>query len=128
MMISFLSVVMWLIALGLIGFMVWNYFRIKKAATYLSNDEFKEKLIGGQLIDLREPHLFSQKHILGARNFPIGQFKASLSALRKDKPVLFYEGTRGQGIGRAVLALKDAGFTQVYVLRDGFDHWDGKTK
>jgi rhodanese-related sulfurtransferase len=123
-----LSVLMWLTALAIITFMVWNYFRIRQAATYLTNDEFKKRMVGGQLIDIRSPELFRQKHILGARNFQMAQSSVSLSALRKDKPVLLYENTRGAQIGRAVLALKKAGFTEVYVLRDGFDHWDGKTK
>lgn len=122
------TILLWLVALTAIGWTVWNYLRIKKAATYVDNDEFKSLMRSGQLIDIRDPQLFQQKHILGARNFQMAQFKQSLSALRKDKPVLLYEGTRGSQIGRAVLALKKAGFTDLYVLRDGFDHWDGKTK
>lgn len=122
------NVMAWAVAPGLMIYVVWNYFRLKKAATYVSNEEFKELLRGGQLIDIREPAAFHKKHIVGARNFPMLQFQPSLSALRKDRPVLVYDSARSQQIGRATLMLKKAGFTDVYVLRDGFDHWDGKIK
>lgn len=128
----FVNVMAFAIAPALMVYIIWNYFRIKNAATYVSNDEFKNLMRqGGQLIDIRDPKLFQQKHILGARNFSLvdkEQFLASLAALRQDKPVLIYEGTRGQASGRAALLLKKSGFKDIYILKDGLDYWDGKVK
>lgn len=124
----FWTIMAWVIAPALMIYMVWNYFQVKKAANYISNEEFKALLRTGQLIDIREPGLFKKGHILGARNFPMNQFKESLSALRKDKPVLLYDNARSQAIANAAITLKKAGFTDVYILRDGFDAWEGKVK
>lgn len=128
----FVNVMAFAIAPALMVYIIWNNFRIKNAATYVSNDEFKNLMRqGGQLIDIRDPKLFKQKHILGARNFSLvdkEQFLASLAALRQDKPVLIYEGARGQASGRAALLLKKSGFKDIYILKDGLDYWDGKVK
>lgn len=124
----FWTIMAWVIAPALMIYMVWNHFRLKKAAKYVSTEEFKALLRTGQLIDIREPASFKKGHILGARNFPMNQFQESLSALRKDKPVLIYDNGRSQHLGRAAIALNKAGFKDVYALRDGFESWDGKIK
>ncbi|MFV8211338.1 rhodanese-like domain-containing protein [Streptococcus pluranimalium] len=117
-----------LVSILVIAWSAWNYFRLKKAATFVENDEFSQLMRVGQLIDIREPSRFHQKHILGARNFPMQQFEASLGALNKEKPVLIYDDNRGVLIPRAAKILKKAGFEHVYVLENGFDYWNGKVK
>ncbi|CAM2813723.1 NADH dehydrogenase [Streptococcus agalactiae LMG 14747] len=117
-----------LISLLIIAYSAWNYYRLKKAVTFVGNDEFSQLMRVGQLLDVREPGRFHQKHILGARNFPFKQFEASLGALNKEKPVLIYDDNRGALIPRVANILKKAGFDRVYVLENGFDGWDGKTK
>ncbi|MGT2776258.1 rhodanese-like domain-containing protein [Streptococcus hyovaginalis] len=117
-----------LVSILVIAWSAWNYFRLKKAATFVENDEFSQLMRVGQLIDIREPSRFRQKHILGARNFPMQQFEASLGALNKEKPVLIYDDNRGVLIPRAAKILKKAGFERVYVLENGFDYWNGKVK
>ncbi|MGV3323347.1 rhodanese-like domain-containing protein [Streptococcus hyovaginalis] len=117
-----------LVSILVIAWSAWNYFRLKKAATFVENDEFLQLMLVGQLIDIREPSRFRQKHILGARNFPMQQFEASLGALNKEKPVLIYDDNRGVLIPRAAKILKKAGFERVYVLENGFDYWNGKVK
>ncbi len=117
-----------LVSILVIAWSAWNYFRLKKAATFVENDEFSQLIRIGQLIDIREPSRFHQKHILGARNFPMQQFEASLGALNKEKPVLIYDDNRGVLIPRAAKILKKAGFERVYVLENGFDYWNGKVK
>lgn len=124
----FTPLMAWLVAPALMIYLVWNHFRVKNAATYLSNEDFKAILRTGQLIDIRESKAFKKAHILGARNFPALQFQESLSALRKDKPVLLYDTTCSQAAANAAISLKKAGFTEIYVLRDGFESWDGKVK
>ncbi|TWT16551.1 rhodanese-like domain-containing protein [Streptococcus sp. sy010] len=123
-----ITALVWLILLGFIAWLLWNYFRVRQAAQFVDNDTFKTLMPKGQLIDLRDGESFRRKHILGARNFQAAQFKDSLSALRKDKPVLLYENARGANTARSILTLKKAGFTDIYVLKDGFDYWDGKVK
>lgn len=117
-----------LVSILVIAWSAWNFFRLKKAATFVENDEFSQLMRVGQLIDIREPSRFHQKHILGARNFPMQQFEASLGALNKEKPVLIYDDNRGVLIPRAAKILKKAGFESVYVLENGFDYWNGKMK
>lgn len=127
----FSNLMVWVIAPALMVYVFWNQYRLKKAAKYVSAADFQTLLRSGQLIDTREPNAFKKAHILGARNFPIAQketFEASLTSLRKDKPVLLYDYARSQTVNQAILTLKKAGFTEIYVLRDGFESWEGKVK
>ncbi|AND79747.1 rhodanese-like domain-containing protein [Streptococcus pantholopis] len=111
-----------------LGWVAWNYFRVRRAAKFIGNAEFEELIHGAQLVDIREPAAFRSKHILGARNLPAVQFQTSLSALRKDKPILLYDASRSSALPRVLTMLKKAGYTDLYVLQDGFDYWTGKTK
>lgn len=120
-----------LLVIILLTLAIWlgfNYWRVRRAAKIVNNETFNQLIRKGQLVDVREPAEFHRKHILGARNIPATQFKASLSALRKDKPVLLYENTRSQKVANAALALKKAGYTDVYILDYGIDNWTGKVK
>ncbi|HEL9645743.1 rhodanese-like domain-containing protein [Streptococcus suis] len=110
------------------GWMGFNYWRLRQAATVIDNGEFAEKMHGGQVIDLRDPSEFRRKHILGARNIPYQQLKQSLGAIRKDKPVLIYENDRGQLVTPAALYLKKQGYSEIYILRYGLNGWNGKVK
>lgn len=123
-----ITLILWLLLLGIIGYYAWNYFSFRKMAKQVDNDTFKDLMRQGQLIDLREPAAYRNKHILGARNVPAQQFEAAIKGLRKDKPVLIYENMRPQYRVRAVKLLKKDGFEAVYVLKDGIDYWDGKVK
>lgn len=115
-------------AVGYLIWTVWRYVTMKKAAQFVDNATFASHLRTGQLLDLRDAASFQRQHILGARHFPLASLKDSLSALRKDKPVLLYDDRRGVGTVRALSILKKAGFTDIYVLKDGFEHWNGKVK
>ncbi|VHJ75602.1 rhodanese-related sulfurtransferase [Streptococcus pyogenes] len=123
-----ITLILWLLLVGIVGYYTWNYFSFRKMAKQVDNETFKDVMRQGQLIDLREPAAFRTKHILGARNFPAQQFDAAIKGLRKDKPVLIYENMRPQYRVTAVKKLKKAGFEDVYVLKDGIDYWDGKVK
>ncbi|HFZ6415501.1 TPA: rhodanese-like domain-containing protein [Streptococcus agalactiae] len=116
------------ILLTFVAWASWNYWRVRRAAKFLDNESFQKEMSRGQLIDIREAGAFHRKHILGARNIPASQFKVALSALRKDKPVLLYDASRGQSIPRIVLLLRKEGFNQLYVLKDGFNYWTGRVK
>ena len=122
------NIIWWLAILGLVGWMIFNYFRIRKAAKFVDNAAFEELIRQGQLIDLREPVEFHTKHILGARNIPSSQLKLSTGALRKDKPILLYENSRSSRVTNAALFLKKQGYTDIYVLAYGMNSWNGKVK
>ncbi|MBM7635414.1 rhodanese-like domain-containing protein [Streptococcus saliviloxodontae] len=118
-----------LIVIGILAaYSAWNYYRLRKQAQFVGNEQFKELMRQGQLIDIRDASSFYSGHIVGARNFPQAQLQQSLSALRKDKPVLIYESGNGRLIPLAVKTLYKAGYHQIYVLESGFSAWDGKTK
>ncbi|MBK8252815.1 MAG: rhodanese-like domain-containing protein [Polyangiaceae bacterium] len=70
---------------------------------------------GATLVDVRSPEEFTEGHIQGAVNVPVGELGGKLASIPKDKPVVVYchSGMRSK---RAASALKDAGYTQVYDL------------
>ena len=102
------------ILVGIVAWMTFNYFRLRRAAKVVENAEFESLIRQGQLVDLREPVDFHRKHILGARNIPSTQLKSNLGALRKDKPVLLYENARGQRVMNAALLLKKNKYAHPY--------------
>lgn len=125
---SLTTIILWLILLVLLAWLAWNYFRVRRAAKFIPNAEFEGMMRTAQVVDVRTGAEFRRKHILGARNLPIDQLQVSTTALRKDKPVLLYDNSRGQTVARAVTLLKKAGYKDLYVLKDGIDYWNGRVK
>lgn len=109
---------------------IWEliqYFRRKNAATALENDEFKKRIRKSQLIDVREKADFDAGHILGARNIPFYEIKQRHAELRKDQPIFLYaDGT--YAAYRAAIELRKHNFEKLYVLKDGYDNWEGRIK
>lgn len=106
---------------------LYQYFRRKNTAVALDRDEFKKNLRRVQLIDVRDTDDFDVGHILGARNIPYLELKQRHVELRKDQPIYLYES--GEYIAyRAAIELKKQGFEDLYVLKDGFEEWDGRIK
>ena len=81
----------------------------------------------GQWVDVREAAEFDARHILGARNIPISQFKARFSEIRKDQPVYLIDEAYAAA-SRAAFRLKRNGYTDIYVLKDGMTGWTGKIR
>lgn len=125
---STVTLIIWGLLFATLAYFAWNYFAFKRMAQQIDNDTFKEMMHKSQIIDLRDPAAFRNKHILGARNFPLQTFDASIKSLRKDKPILVYENATSRIAPSALKKLKKVGFTDLYLLRDGIDYWDGKTK
>ena len=111
----------------IILFVIINAFRLKKAVTNLSQEEFIKGYRKAQLIDLREPKDFDAGHILGARNIPSTQFRTRYKEIRPDLPVYLYCQNTGRS-ARAALQLKKKGYNQIYQLQGGFKNWTGKIK
>lgn len=124
---STFSKILWI---GLLIWAIWEvvqYYRRKKSATALDNEAFNQNLRKVQLIDVRERDDFNAGHILGARNMPLFELKQRYTELRKDSPIYLYEdGTYASY--RAAITLKKHGYTDLYVLKDGFKNWDGRIK
>lgn len=125
--------IMWLnLVLGLIILAIalnWAYFQImgRRSATIISEDEFKAGMKKAQVIDVREKNEFDSGHILGARNIPFTVLTNSFSAFRKDQPIYLYDTRKSLSI-RAANKLRKEGFTNVYILKEGYAGWSGKTK
>ncbi|MGM0163641.1 rhodanese-like domain-containing protein [Enterococcus sp. DIV1059_2] len=125
--------IMWLnLVLGLIILAIalnWAYFQImgRRSATIITEDEFKAGMKKAQVIDVREKNEFDSGHILGARNIPFTVLTNSFSAFRKDQPIYLYDTRKSLSI-RAANKLRKEGFTNVYILKEGYEGWSGKTK
>lgn len=116
--------------IGLIAWGIWEliqFFRRKKAAKALENDEFKQNMRKVQLVDVRGKDDFDAGHILGARNIPYMQMKQRSGELRKDQPIYLYDDKKTLSY-RSALILKKKGYEELYVLKDGYNKWDGKIK
>lgn len=102
-------------------------FRLKKAVTNLTQEQFIEGYRKAQLIDVREPKEFDGGHILGARNIPSSQLRQRFKEIRPDKPVYLYCQSSARS-ARAAMFLKKKGYTQIHQLQGGFRGWTGKIK
>ena len=61
--------------------------------SFISIEELVEDLKAGEkplIIDVRSEEEYSEVHILGARSAPLGQFKAYLQSIPKNRPVVLY--------------------------------------
>lgn len=107
----------------------WLFYYImgKRSAKVLTQEEFKEGMRKAQVLDVREKDDFNAGHILGARNIPFTVFTQSIAGLRKDQPIYLYDQTKTLSV-RAASKLKKNGFTDIYVLKGGYQDWTGKTK
>lgn len=118
-------IVLIVIAVLLLAFYLFTFFRQKQAATMLTQDEFIKGYRKAQLVDVREPKEFERGYIRGARNIPVTQLKQSINALRPDKPVYLYCQNTTRSF-RAAQLLKKNNFEDINVLQGGFKKWTGK--
>ena len=100
---------------------------VKRSAKMLTEEEFKETMRKAQVIDVREQDTFDAGHILGARSMPYSMLKTTIGSLRKDQPVYLYDQKKALSI-RAANLLRKNGYTDIYILKGGYDGWTGKVK
>ena len=100
---------------------------VKRSAKMLTDEEFKETMRKAQVIDVREKDTFDAGHILGARSMPYSMLKTTIGSLRKDQPVYLYDQKKALSI-RAANLLRKNGYTDIYILKGGYDGWTGKVK
>ena len=109
---------------------LYFFFLRKSAAKVATQEEFQEKMRTVQIIDVREKDDYNNGHILGARSVPYTISKAHreyLTAIRKDQPIYLYDNKQTLAIYMARL-LKKEGYTDIYILKEGYSGWTGKTK
>lgn len=99
----------------------------KRSASLVSNEELQAVIRKVQLIDVRPEAEYRANHILGARNIPGNEFKQRINELRKDVPVYLYDDGMNQAT-RAANKLRKAGYSDVYILENGFSGWYGSKK
>ncbi|WP_124975331.1 rhodanese-like domain-containing protein [Ligilactobacillus salitolerans] len=124
---GWINIVLVLVLVWLFWGQFYSYILGRRYATQLKNDEFKEGMHKAQVIDVREPEQFKKKHILGARNMPYSQFKIYQNSLRKDMPIYLYDDAKTMA-ARTAAKLHKKGYSEIYILKAGFDKWDGKLK
>ena len=100
---------------------------VKRSAKMLTEEEFKETMRKAQVIDVRDKDTFDAGHILGARSMPYSMLKTTIGSLRKDQPVYLYDQKKALSI-RAANLLRKNGYTDIYILKGGYDGWTGKVK
>ena len=106
---------------------LYTWILIKRSAKELSQDDFFEQSRNQQLIDTREHDSFVNGHIIGARNFPYFQLKEIGLSLQKDRPVYLYSQNR-VAESRAANQLRKQGYKEIYILKEGFENYTGRTK
>jgi rhodanese-related sulfurtransferase len=77
---------------------------------------------GAILLDVRETDEWQSGHAAGAKHIPLGQLRARLSSLRRDREIvtICLSGNRS---GRAAAELRRAGFTDVRNMAGGMVAW-----
>lgn len=122
-----LTLIIFLIVVGIALNWLYYYILGKRSATMLDQEAFKEGMRKAQVIDVREKDTFNAGHILGARNIPYTVLAQSYASIRKDQPVYLYDTARALSV-RAANKLRKQGYKDIYILKDGYQTWTGKTK
>jgi sulfur-carrier protein adenylyltransferase/sulfurtransferase len=93
-------------------------FNVTPIALKASIDRGEEIL----LVDVREPYEYELCHLEGATLIPLGQLRARMNDLKKEKEMIVYchVGVRST---QAVAFLRQAGFSNARNLQGGIDAW-----
>ncbi|HLQ39809.1 MAG TPA: rhodanese-like domain-containing protein [Tetragenococcus sp.] len=127
---NFLQMLILVLAIILLGMgLNWLYYYIqgKRSATIIDQETFRQGMRKAQVIDVREKNEFNGSHIMGARNMPYTVLDQSLSSIRKDQPIYLYDTGKTLSV-RAANKLRKKGFENIFILKEGFDGWEGKKK
>jgi rhodanese-related sulfurtransferase/DNA-binding transcriptional ArsR family regulator len=108
-----------------VGGLVDSYLRSRDALEPVPAGELLERARDGlvTVIDVRPPEEYAQGHVRGAINIPLGELKARLDELPRDREIVAY--CRGPWCVlsfEAVARLRDAGL-RARRLQDGLPEW-----
>lgn len=110
-----------------IGWRLVTVARRKQAAELIDEETFTAGMHKAQVVDVRERKDFNAGHILGARNVPYSTLRAYYNGLRKDTPIYLYDQGKEMST-RSAIFLHKKGFKNLYILKTGYNRWEGKTK
>lgn len=110
-----------------LGSYLFGKWRRSHYATVIDEEAFQKGMHKAQVLDLRQKTQFDRGHILGARSIPLAFLRQQMDDLRPDLPVYLYD--EGMTLStQAAAYLGKRGFEKVYILKDGYSKWTGKTK
>ena len=92
----------------------------KEVIHIVNNDDFKNNMRKGQLVDIRSKDEFEKSKIKGARNFTKKSVLSKYSKLRKDQSVFIYCNNGKKSYNLAKKMSKEA-FKAIYVLDGGLE-------
>ena len=122
-----LNIVILVLLIVWVGVWYLGAWRRRHYVTDLSQEESEAGLRRAQVIDLRPKDQFDRGHILGARSVPYALLRQQGVDLRADMPIYLYD--EGMTVStQAAVYLNKHGFKQLYILKDGYVRWEGKTK
>ena len=117
----------------LVGF---HFLRLKLMGATVTSEELAErmKVDDVKVIDVRSAPEYhgDMGHIPGAVNIPVGELADEIEMIKngkgvqKDAPIVTICRTHNRS-PRAARMLRDAGFTDVYVLKNGMVGWSRKS-
>lgn len=122
-----INIILGIVVAAIALYELYIYLQGRRSAKILTEDEFKEGMRKAQVVDIREKDEFNAGHILGARNIPFSTLKTSFGSFRKDQPIYLYDRKKSLAV-RSAIKLKKEGFTDIYILKTGYENWTGKTK
>ncbi|QBP18646.1 rhodanese-like domain-containing protein [Acetilactobacillus jinshanensis] len=122
-----LTIVLLILIIAWIVYSVINHIRVHKIAKFISQKQFVKGKRRAQIVDLRERKAFNAGHILGARNIPFSTFRTFYNGIRSDMPVYLYDQSTALS-SRAAVYLYKKGYRKLYILKEGYRNWTGKTK
>lgn len=114
----------WVIAIVLgvgLGLIINTRKPINRSIIHLVNEEdFKNNMRKGQLIDIRKSDDFEQDRIKGARNFTPRHITSKYSKVRKDQSVFLY-CNNGKKSLRLAKKMSKENYKAIYVLEAGLE-------
>jgi len=119
----------WLVLTAVIsgGMLLWPLIAQKSGGASVSTLEATQ-LINHKdalVLDVRSGDEFARGHILNARSVPTAQLAGRLPELQKFKSrPLIVSCQNGTAAGAACAALRNDGFSEVYVLTGGVSAWE----
>ena len=128
--VSTMTVYTVLLIVLILAYLIWRLtivVRRNQAATLIDEKTFQEGMRKAQIIDVREKKDFDAGHILGARNIAYSTLRAYYTGLRKDTPIYLYDQGKEMST-RSAIFLHKKGYNNLYILKTGYNRWDGKTK
>lgn len=128
--VSTMTVYTILLVALMVAYLLWRLITVirrNQSAQLIDEEAFTAGMRKAQIVDVREKKDFDAGHILGARNIPYSTLRAYYNGLRKDTPIYLYDQGKEMST-RSAIFLHKKGFNNLYILKTGYNRWEGKTK